>query len=475
MGNATNNSGFGFRVLKTHPHSPAHDAGIIPFLDFIVNIELSQSELKEANLSNIQSFFNTIQANENKEIHVTLFNIYDRQLRKIKMVPHKNWPEADSLLGVLLRYEEYMTALERTYKVIQVVPGSEAEKLGFMEEYDYVVGLTTYQYKDLGEFIRLLFKAEEVCVFNVKESKLRFIQMPKEKCVLGCQFGEGILNQLPYKKYELPLIEEAPPKQHEDIVDLTEETSHTESQPQNLNSAVSAMKVIEAPPKKNEIHPEHKSGIGLDDHTEKKSYQEMLKATSSKSTLEYIHHKRSEHLKKNGPAGGRFLPKNPFQSPTFKNVKEGETKENGENLGLGENQKENLKEQTTKENPKENLKEEESKPLKESKEPPKEILKDSRENSKEIQEKKVDLSYKEKETRKENQNMNNIQTNVENLKIDENSKQEKKIDEFYEESVENARFAKMVMKYSYYCPKLKDEYVINSSDLMQMTVKIEKN
>ena len=472
MGNATNNSGFGFRVLKTHPHSPAHEAGIIPFLDFIVNIELSQSELKEANLSNIQSFFNTIQANENKEIHVTLFNIYDRQLRKIKMVPHKNWPEADSLLGVLLRYEEYMTALERTYKVIQVVPGSEAEKLGFVEEYDYVVGLTTYQYKDLGEFIRLLFKAEEVCVFNVKESKLKFILMPKEKCVLGCQFGEGILNQLPYKRYELPLIEEVQHhKQHEDIVDLTEETSHSESQIQNLNPAVSPVKVIEAPPKKNEIHPEHKSGIGLDDHAEKKNYQEMLKATSSKSTLEYIHHKRSEHLKKNGPPAGRFLPKNPFQSPTFKNGNEGEKKENAENLGLGESQKENLKEQQMKENPKENMKEE-SKPLKESKEPPKEILKDSRENSKEIQENKVDLPLKEKENRKEN---DNIQNNGENLKIDENLKQEKKIEgnELNEESVENARFAKMVMKYSYYCPKLKDEYVINSSDLMQMTVKIE--
>jgi len=495
MGNATNNSGFGFRVLKTHINSPAHEAGIQPFLDFIVNIELTHSELKEVNLSNIQAFFNTIKANENKEIHVTLFNIYDRQLRKIHMIPHKNWPEADSLLGVLLRYEDYITALERTYKVIQVLPGSEAEKLGFMEEFDYILGLTNYQYKDLGEFIKLLFKAEDVCVFNVKEGRVRFIQTPKEKCVLGCQFGEGILNQLPYKRYEMPMIEEGV-KQHEEIVNLTEEAHGVEQNNDHVENQIktSPKQILEGPPKKNEIHEkEHKSGIGLEEHHEAKNYQELLQGSSSKATLDYIHHKRTEHLKKNGPGGGRFAPKNPFQSPTLKYENEIEAHANEKEENLKENIKGDLKgdlkvDLDLKGDLKGDLKVDQKdikEEIKDQKEILKEILKenikdDSKDYSKDHSQEKDHLKdhskdrLKEnlKEDQKENLNSNEISNNLDN-NLNKSEEKIKENEKKTEEVIESARFAKMVMKYSYYCPKLKDEYVISSSDLMQMTVKIE--
>lgn len=77
-----------------------------PFLDFIINIEDSEdSPVPEENTLNIQNFFQICQANENRPIHITLYNIYSRQLRKIKIMPSKIWSNADSLLGIVIRYE----------------------------------------------------------------------------------------------------------------------------------------------------------------------------------------------------------------------------------------------------------------------------------------------------------------------------------------------------------------------------------
>lgn len=433
MGNASNNSGYGFRVLKTQPHSPAHESGLQPFLDFIVNIELSQSETKEANISNIQAFFNTIKSNENREIHVTVFNIYDRQLRKIRMIPNKSWPDADSLLGALLRYEEYITALERTYKVIQVVPNSVSEKIGFVENFDYVLGITNYLYKDLNDFIRCLFKADEVCVLNVKENKLKFITIPKEKCLLGCQFGEGILNQLPYKSYESPMIEEILKPSEEEIVTLTEDPpvnyDKNEKNEENLqhNSPAtiktpSPKKIIEAPPKKSELSKEiEQKPIVLEDNQEAKNYEELLKPTCSKSTLEFIHHKRSENLKKNGHHSGnqRFTPKNPFSSPKNMNIVENQDQK--EKMDKNENNSKSLD---------------------------KFNLEEKNEN--------IEENYEKKNEIKENLNIIEEENKHLNLESSQNQKKQNK----------EEKIGKMQMKYSYYCPKIKNEYVINSGDLV---------
>lgn len=441
MGNSANNSGFGFRILKVQANSPSYEVGLQPFLDFIVNIELTDSELKEASISNIQEFFNTIKASEDKEIHVTIFNIYNRQLRKIKMVPNKNWPNADSLLGALLRYEEYITALERTYKVIQVLPDSVAEKLGLVEGSDYIIGITNYQYKDLNEFIRVLFKAEEICVFNSQKNQIKFINMPNQKCQLGCQFGEGILNQLPYKRFPMSLVEESQKSDlpiSEEIVNLTDANETiTEVNPPDIKSKSPKNEIIEAPPKKNEMRKEsfeHKSGIRLEDQKESKNYEELLKPTISKSTLEYIHHKRSEQLKKNG-AATRFTPKNPFSSPKYLNEQGRNEKTLDDIEHLLENDKTiNDKTEKLDEKPSQN-----------------EMIEN---NKKEESITQIDEKSKE------------VGNNFEGSTSDKKEEVESK-------PTENGRLGKMIMKYSYYCPKIKSEYVINSCELWPMTIKIE--
>ena len=36
------------------------------------------------------------------------------------MIPNKNWKNADSLLGIVLRYDKYEDYYERTYKILNV-------------------------------------------------------------------------------------------------------------------------------------------------------------------------------------------------------------------------------------------------------------------------------------------------------------------------------------------------------------------
>ena len=465
MGNTSNNSGYGFRVLKTQIHSPAYEAGLQPFLDFIVNIELNHSELKEANIPSIHAFFNTIKSNENKEIHVTVFNIYNRQLRKIKLLPNKSWPEADSLLGALLRYEEYITALERTYKIIQVIKPSLAQSLGLIEEYDYILGITNLQYKDLNEFIRCLFKADDICVFNVKENKIKFINMPKEKCQLGCQFGEGILNQLPYKRYDMPLMEQVVKNEvlHEEIVNLTENDTEQTNTTCSISQVSPKKNVIIAPPKKNEIlkENEQKSGIGLDDNHQAKNYQDLLKQ-SSKYTVDYIQHKRAEHMKKNGSnPNTRLPPKNPFQSPTLLANKE-ENHEKNEKVEVVELYEKNDKNETSDvkhdQIDRKNEKKEKNDNVQNIKNP--EDINEHQNNSE---------SLKSKEETKEILETVEIQRNEKKF----NGEEKKEKEDTSKNPADSGKFAKMMMKYSYYCPRIKNEYVINSCDLMSMNVVIE--
>ena len=43
-----------------------------------------------------------------------------REFRNVVLVPNKNWSEKDSLLGVLLRLENYVNINENTFKITKV-------------------------------------------------------------------------------------------------------------------------------------------------------------------------------------------------------------------------------------------------------------------------------------------------------------------------------------------------------------------
>ena len=43
--------------------------------------------------------------NENKELTLEVFNIFENKIKSIKITPTKNWPNSNSLIGAILRFE----------------------------------------------------------------------------------------------------------------------------------------------------------------------------------------------------------------------------------------------------------------------------------------------------------------------------------------------------------------------------------
>ena len=208
----------GLRVLKIIHNSPGFKAGIEPFFDFIIALEINNKEVLISDLtanileenSILSRFFEIIKECQNKRIGFTLYNIYSQQKRCVKIIPSKDWPYADSLLGILIRNEEIYNALERTFKVLKVLDNSPAFMSGLIPEQDYILGMTYFKYKDIQDFKELLTQEispdsteniKEICVFNTKSQEIRYtvLKMKKDwggQGMIGCEFGFGILNQL---------------------------------------------------------------------------------------------------------------------------------------------------------------------------------------------------------------------------------------------------------------------------------------
>ena len=103
-----------------------------------------------------KNFFEMVNNHEGKELFLTLYNMRLRNIRKVPIVPNKNWINSDSLLGVMLRYENYEIAHEYTYKILSVLKNSPSEKAGLQENIDYVIGLLNFKNEDLNDMINYI-------------------------------------------------------------------------------------------------------------------------------------------------------------------------------------------------------------------------------------------------------------------------------------------------------------------------------
>ena len=157
----------------------------------------------------LQDLFALLLQSEDRTLTFSVYNILTRKTRKVNVTPNKNWGNNDSLLGAVLRYENYSTALERVYRIAQVYPNSPASEAGLIPEYDYLLGSPQNYYLDLQEFsafLNLIVDTEankvDMWVYNSKSNSVRKTTIiPRKKWggkgLLGCEFGLGMLNELP--------------------------------------------------------------------------------------------------------------------------------------------------------------------------------------------------------------------------------------------------------------------------------------
>lgn len=275
--------------------------------------------------------------------------------------------------------------------------------------------------------------------------KIKFVDLSVGEGELGCEFGAGIVNQLPQKKYEINLNEEFGINEEEEddeeseyVQILANDENRKDDEALDNEGSVENKKghfVYDKPPKKGEERREELLGsVTLTDKNtdDRKSIDQMLKQSNSAGILEHINQKRLEHMKKNqNNHHVRVPPKNPFELANFEEerIKEENVKTEEEIVDKVEERNEN-----------------------ETNETKKNISEESKESEK--SDKTTVIDNKEGEGEKENENKTEEKREVKDLE------EEKR---------------KMVMKYSFYCKRIEKEYVINSNDLFQFDLNLIQN
>ena len=177
-------------------------------MDFIIAVKAS-SDQEMIVPNKLEELLAILGKSEGKEIELQIFNLLSRKTRSVTLVPNKNWENADSLLGVLIRYEDYTTAPDRVFRIVAVSPDSPAALAGFIPEEDFLLGSSQTLYNDLAELSTYLeltqgsaIKSLEIVLYNAKAKTLRSTFITPRKNwggpgLLGCEFGMGYLNILP--------------------------------------------------------------------------------------------------------------------------------------------------------------------------------------------------------------------------------------------------------------------------------------
>ena len=78
-------------VKDVYLDSPAHQAGIQPFRDFIIGT-------KEISFKNLDEFAKYVEVNQGSEIKLSLYNVDQEKIRDLSLTPNREWG-GQGLLG----------------------------------------------------------------------------------------------------------------------------------------------------------------------------------------------------------------------------------------------------------------------------------------------------------------------------------------------------------------------------------------
>eukprot|EP00756_Hemistasia_phaeocysticola_P002193 Hpha_TRINITY_DN11507_c0_g2::TRINITY_DN11507_c0_g2_i1::g.32147::m.32147 len=107
----------GFQVTLVAPGSPAHEAGLVPFFDFIVHMD-------NFNLTgdNTRFFIEYMQRNKNQAVRLQVFNLKLRDRREVTVTP-RDW-EGSGLLGCSIAWNDVGQAAKCVWHITEVYKNS---------------------------------------------------------------------------------------------------------------------------------------------------------------------------------------------------------------------------------------------------------------------------------------------------------------------------------------------------------------
>lgn len=192
----------GLRITKISPQSPASKTDIQPYVDFIVNLHGV-----EKNFNIDTDFYKYIIANENKTLVFIMYNILTKKQRYIELIPSRDWPGADFLLGFKVRYESITNAEGNMYRISKVIEPSLAVEIQPL--FDFFIAVNEFEFSGIDDLKQKLnmYQKCELIIYNLEDSEIRNVKVNYDrKKGLGFEISQGYLHDLSYL-YGLTILE----------------------------------------------------------------------------------------------------------------------------------------------------------------------------------------------------------------------------------------------------------------------------
>lgn len=188
----------GFHLHGVQENSPAQQAGLEPYFDFIITIGHSRLNKENDTLKAL------LKANVEKPVKLEVFNMKTMRVREVEVVPSNMWG-GQGLLGASVRFCSFRRASEHVWHVLDVEPSSPASLAGLCPYTDYVVG-SDQILQESEDFFTLIESHEgkplKLMVYNSESDTCREVTVTPNAAwggegSLGCGIGYGYLHRIP--------------------------------------------------------------------------------------------------------------------------------------------------------------------------------------------------------------------------------------------------------------------------------------
>ncbi|XP_070586031.1 Golgi reassembly-stacking protein 1 [Erythrolamprus reginae] len=188
----------GYHVHGIQENSPAQEAGLEPFFDFILTIGHTRLNKESDTLKDL------LKANVEKAVKLEVYNIKTMKVREVEIIPSNMWG-GQGLLGASVRFCSFQGANEHVWHVLDVEPASPAALAGLKPHSDYVIGSDQILHES-EDFFSLIDSHEgkplKLVVYNTETDSCREVFVTPNGAwggegSLGCGIGYGYLHRIP--------------------------------------------------------------------------------------------------------------------------------------------------------------------------------------------------------------------------------------------------------------------------------------
>ncbi|KAA8499272.1 Golgi reassembly-stacking protein 1 [Porphyridium purpureum] len=191
----------GYRVMKVFEGSPAADAGLLMFEDYVFAVGGKLVQEPDAG-----SLADLLAAAENEQVQLSVWSSVHRVVRFVSLVP-RAW-KGPGLLGAAVKYEPMSDPFPHVMHVTNVAPNSPGADAGLMPKSDYLVGTRSDVFRNERDLEILLRQAHSqnailaLVVYSSATGRFRSVEVSPNnhwggRGILGCELSTGLFHEIP--------------------------------------------------------------------------------------------------------------------------------------------------------------------------------------------------------------------------------------------------------------------------------------